>query len=189
MEHVIYKLTSPKGKVYIGRTINFEDRMTQHKYESIKTRRDYPLYRAIRKYGWDNFTKEIIATAFTDTDAALLESAMISKYDTVKKGYNSTDNTFHGGNVWKGRDNEFGEFKRKMSRVTAGNKNGMYGKQQSESAKEKQRQKAQGRFTLQWYINRNGVEEGTQLYNQRSEKLRQRNLQRSASGKFTKSDA
>ena len=185
-QHIIYKITSPKGKVYIGRTINFESRMVEHKCEANKLRRDYPLYRAIRKYGWDNFTKEVLATVVGEDAAILLEASYIEKYDAVKKGYNSTYNTVGGGNVWNGNPEGLKLFKKKMARLTAGKKNGMFGKKQTEEAKQKQREKAKGRFSLQWYVDRHGDVEGTRLYKERSEKLKQRNLQRSTNGTFTK---
>lgn len=43
---------------YVGIASNFEKRMFAHKSTSNKSK--YPLYQAIRKYGWDNLIKEII---------------------------------------------------------------------------------------------------------------------------------
>lgn len=60
----IYKITNKiNGKVYIGQTINFTQRMRNHKsdaYNPNSKSYNKPLYCSIRKYGWDNFTKEII---------------------------------------------------------------------------------------------------------------------------------
>jgi predicted GIY-YIG superfamily endonuclease len=55
---VIYKLTSPSGKIYIGKTRNFIKRCDQHKKKS-ETQCKYPLYNSIRKYGW-NITRSTI---------------------------------------------------------------------------------------------------------------------------------
>lgn len=55
----LYKLKSPSGSVYIGQTNNFKRRMIDHKCDSNHL--DTPLYRSIRKHGWVNFTKQIIA--------------------------------------------------------------------------------------------------------------------------------
>jgi group I intron endonuclease len=183
MEHVIYKLTSPSGKVYIGRTQNFEDRMAQHKYEVKNSRKEYTLYKAIRKYGWENFTKEIIATAPSQEAAQLLEEALIKQFDSVKYGYNDTY-IGSGGNVFKNQPEKLQTFRKKMSHVTAGEKNGMFGKQQTEEAKQKQREKAKGRFSLQWYIDKYGPEKGEEFYKQRSESLRNRKLARNERGTF-----
>ena len=45
-EHIIYKLVSPHGKVYIGQTNNFNGRMAEHKSNS-KWRKT-KLYNSIR---------------------------------------------------------------------------------------------------------------------------------------------
>ena len=68
--HYIYKLTSPNGKIYIGQTNNLDGRLAEHKSNS-KWRKT-KLYNSIRKYGWDNFTKEVIGTTETRQNANLL---------------------------------------------------------------------------------------------------------------------
>lgn len=186
MEHLIYKLTSPNGKVYIGRTKNFETRMAQHKCEAMSRRKSYPIYKAIRKYGWDNFIKEIIATAPTEETAQLLEEALIKQFDSVKNGYNSSY-IGSGGDNFKGQEDKLKKFRKTMSRVTAGEKNGMYGKHHSDEAKEKQKEKAKGRFSLEWYIDRHGKEQGTELYNERCQNLSKRKMLRDKNGVFISS--
>ncbi|QJX72970.1 GIY-YIG catalytic domain-containing endonuclease [Faustovirus] len=59
---LIYKITSPNGKVYIGQTIQtFETRMGQHKNDATSGADKCPhLDAAIRTHGWDNFTREIV---------------------------------------------------------------------------------------------------------------------------------
>jgi len=80
--------------------------------------------------------------------------------------------------------------KQKMSRtridnkLSVGERNGMYGKTHSDEAREKQKQKAKGRFSLEWYIDRYGQNEGTQLYTKRCENLRNRKLNRNEKGVF-----
>ena len=171
MEYV-YKITSPKGKSYIGRTNDFNNRMAEHKHEAKQLRRDYPLYRAIQKYGWDNFKKEIIAEA-ESSKIESLELHYIKKYDTVKNGYNATYNTEGGGNQWIGREGskEHKNFIEKMTKLNSGENNGMFGKTHSEESINKLREKAKGRFSLPWFIDRHGEEEGKMLYEERCKKL------------------
>lgn len=183
MEHVIYKLTSPSGKIYIGRTNNFKERMIQHKHCALVKQMNNSLYKAIRKYGWDNFIKEIIATAPSQDAAQLLEEVLIKQFDSVKNGYNDTY-IGGGGNQFANQPERLTTFKKKLSQITAGDKNGMFGKQHSDEAREKQKQKAKGRFSLDWYIDRYGQEEGTQRYTQRCENLRNRKLNRNEKGVF-----
>ena len=53
-------------------------------------RKQSVFWNAIVKYGWDNFTHEIVATGLTEEEAWQLEKALILKYDTTNryKGYN-----------------------------------------------------------------------------------------------------
>lgn len=96
----IYKLTcSINGKVYIGKSINIDRRLKQHKNPKSKTNNH--LERAILKYGWDAFSVEILETVDVIDNALLLEREAyhIEVFDATNKdkGYNickySTDLT------------------------------------------------------------------------------------------------
>lgn len=90
---VIYKLTSPSNKVYIGKATHLKKRWEEHRRESLRDRFQTHLYRAIRLYGWDNFQKEIIDTAETKEEANQKEIYWISFYHSFEdheKGYNET---------------------------------------------------------------------------------------------------
>ena len=56
----IYKITNPKGKVYIGQSIDIERREQCYVglYSSIKGQPK--IYNSIKKYGWENHKFEII---------------------------------------------------------------------------------------------------------------------------------
>lgn len=55
---VIYKITNlQNGKSYIGQTKDYEKRMQQHFNNHYD---DYAIHCAIRKYGKENFSTEII---------------------------------------------------------------------------------------------------------------------------------
>lgn len=182
---VIYKIISPSGKIYIGRTKNFNNRMNEHK-QCAKKNSTNSIYKAIRKYGWDNMIKEIICEVASDI-SQIIEEEFIVAYETVKKGYNDTYNG-GGGDVWKGnRDSdEYMEFVAKMKTINKGENNGMYGKKHTEKSIEKLKQKAKGRFSLPWFIERNGEMNGTQLYNERCQKLKNRKLKTDSKGRFIK---
>jgi group I intron endonuclease len=130
MKGYIYKLESPSGNVYIGITKNFEKRMSVHKQDS--KRLGFQICMAIKKYGFDNFKKEIIETVEAENDKELRklmcerEIFYISKYNSYKKGYNMT---IGGDNVVPkyGKDNHF------------------YGKHHTEETKKKISEKATNR--------------------------------------------
>lgn len=84
------------GKKYVGQSINLRKRLIKHCERCCHKRFDNPLYRAILKYGLDNFSFEILdileTTDFTSAKKELdkLEFKYISKYDTYNSGYNQT---------------------------------------------------------------------------------------------------
>ena len=185
---VIYKLTSPSKRVYIGRAKDFNDRMAQHKYEATVLRKDYPLYRAIRKYGWENFKKEVIDTA-PKHYIVELEKHYIIEHNAIKMGYNATISSTAGGDKWERRKDtqQFQDFKDKMKIINSGENNGMYGRKHSEETKKLLKEKAAGRCSLEWFINKHGEVEGTRRYESMMEKRRKNRyakMKTDAQGKF-----
>ena len=55
---VIYKLTAPNDKEYVGQSVEYENRMKEHKRSSGGCRK---LNASIKKYGFPNFNREILA--------------------------------------------------------------------------------------------------------------------------------
>jgi group I intron endonuclease len=184
--HCIYKLTSPNGKIYIGQTNNFENRMNGHKNASKKIKNK--LYKSVSKYGWDSFKKEILCEVIGKDTANKLEEEFIQAYNSYNKNGLNTLITSNGGNVWYGRydTDEYMEFVEKMQNLTKGDKNGMFGRNHSSEAKQKQKEKAKGRYSLDWFIDRNGKEEGERLYEERRIWLKSRNLKKDKDGRFIK---
>lgn len=96
---VIYKITNLiNNKSYIGQTTQEpKDRFYQHRKNSItegSKEYNYPLYRAFRKYGLDNFLFEVIATNINQDELCDVEKNFILKFETCgKSGYNQTIET------------------------------------------------------------------------------------------------
>jgi group I intron endonuclease len=87
----IYKITNKiNAKSYIGKTkLSVEERFKQHKKESNKERcKHRPLYKAINKYGIENFKFELLEETDSPEEK---EIYYIKKYNTYgKTGYNAT---------------------------------------------------------------------------------------------------
>ena len=183
---VLYKLTSPTNKVYIGRAVDFEKRMIGHKSAAYSKKLNTSLYKAVRKYGWDNFKKEIICEVEAGT-AQKLEEELIKAHDSVRKGYNDTY-LGGGGDNWKDRrdTDEYMEWIAKMKIVNQTNR--MHGKNHSSQTKKLQKEKAKGRYSLEWFIDRNGKEDGEKMYEERRVWLKSRSLKKDSNGRFVKSN-
>lgn len=73
------------GKVYIGQTCNLSERWRckdKNYFNSIK------FFNAIKKYGWDNFSHEVLYDNLNQEAADIIEKELIEKYDSINNGYN-----------------------------------------------------------------------------------------------------
>ena len=172
----IYLLSFPNEKHYVGRTKNtLNQRLTEHKTRATKGYQ-HPLYYAINKYGWENIIKTQLYTAETEEELILKELEFIKYYNSLYNGYNLTLNTEIGGDNWKGRrDSEaYQVFLERMRELRLGEGNGMYGKTHTQESSVKMKEKAKGRFSLPWFIERYGEEQGQIKYDERNHKLKNR---------------
>lgn len=90
--------------------------------------------RAIAKYGWDNFSHEIIFEGLCEIDAKRTEVELITELHTQDPAY--------GYNMTKGGEGVCGyhhteETRRKLSEFQSGEKNRNYGKHLSQKTKDK----------------------------------------------------
>lgn len=92
MKYVIYRGVFENGKMYIGLTCDFKRRLKEHKHSVNKLDRvDYPLYKAIRKYGWDTIKWDIVCECETLEEAKDMEIYYIEKFNLYNKGgYNAS---------------------------------------------------------------------------------------------------
>lgn len=88
--YCVYKHTSPSKKVYVGVTSNEPEKRWNrgHGYSY----NDH-FWRAIQKYGWDNFDHEILECGISREEAYALEKAYIGSYNSTnpRYGYNVTE--------------------------------------------------------------------------------------------------
>jgi group I intron endonuclease len=145
---VIYKITSPSGRVYIGQTINYKSRV--RRYENHCCKKQKRLLASLVKYGFHNHIFEIIE----ECEINLLNERERYWQDffdvTSAKGLNIR---LTHTNDRKGSLSEIS--KNKISIGNSGNKNGMYGKKISDRAKKIQREKLSGEnnYLSKWLLN------------------------------------
>ena len=89
---IIYKATNNiNGKIYVGQTTkSLETRIKRH-LQSVRAGSDTHFHQALRKYGKDNFTFEIVCEVSSKAELNRLETYYISKWNTIKLGYNMVD--------------------------------------------------------------------------------------------------
>ena len=87
--YYIYKATNKiNGKSYVGQTCDFHSRVWQH--QRCYEKEDCDFHRAIKEFGFDNFSWEIIETCESEDRACELEKYYIEKFNTYRDGYNMT---------------------------------------------------------------------------------------------------
>ena len=112
---VIYKITSPKNRVYIGQTVNLSYRFLQHR---LSKGGYMQISRSIAKYGWKNHTRQILYVSKPNSPEIVLrelnekEIQFIAAYDSFRRGMNLT----------KGGDGTLGHIptestRRKLSKI------------------------------------------------------------------------
>jgi group I intron endonuclease len=158
---IIYETTNiVNGKKYIGK-----DKNNNPKYLGS----GHALLRALKKYGRKNFKKTIIEHCKNDQHLDDREIFWIDYFDAVNS--NKYYNLSSGGDGGVVAATLTEEFRKKMSKVTSGENNGMFGRNHTKEALQLQREKAIGRYTLEWFIERFGEEEGERLWKERNKKL------------------
>lgn len=89
-KYCVYKHESPSGKVYIGVTSLRPERRWEngHGYSY-----NPHFWKAIVKYGWENFTHTILFDDLSKDEAYSLEIELIREYNSTnpKRGYNITN--------------------------------------------------------------------------------------------------
>ena len=140
-EYEIYQITcNVNGKSYIGLSKNPKQRFKGH------IQSDYPIGKAIRKHGVENFTLDILVEDLPQDDASNLEALFIDLNNTLApNGYNIREGGYNGNPLAgltdeqkasrneKIRNARIGttlspESRKKVSDAKKGDKNPMFGK-------------------------------------------------------------
>lgn len=87
---IIYKATSPSGRVYVRKTVSsLAKRKSKHRVDAKK--HTYAFANAINKYGIEGFTWDTIESKIPYCKLNEKEIFYVSKFDSYKSGYNSTE--------------------------------------------------------------------------------------------------
>lgn len=155
----IYKITSPVGKMYIGRAISISSRWYEYKY--LKCKRQPKLYNSLKKYGPENHKFEVLEEC---AEELLNEREVyyIKLFDTF--------DTPHGLNLQSGGDARKPSEETKL-KIGIGNK----GKVQTKESNEKNRQAhlnvKQSPETIAKRIERKRINEEKKIEEKRRKKI------------------
>jgi len=129
----IYLITNNiNDKVYVGQSQKLVEKSTNYYGSGLI------IKKAIKKYGKENFTKTIlIDNVDKKSELDKYEIDIITKYKRLygSNCYNIATGGEGGNSHMYASDEEKLEFSRKMSNLTSGEKNGMYGKTHSPEVK------------------------------------------------------
>lgn len=125
---IIYQITNKlTNDFYIGKTKNPKERFYKHKYNAINNKSQAHIYRAMRKYGVENFEFSILESVESND---YLNEREIYWIKQLKPKYNMTKGG-DGGDTSNSPNYRLGIQKRDQT----GSKNGMYGRRRPEAAK------------------------------------------------------
>lgn len=175
MKSGVYKITNIKnGKFYIGSSKNVEFRWSEHKkHLNGNYHINKKLQNAWNFYGKENFSFDILETV-NECDLLVKEQFYLNMFKPHMKeiGYNINPSAYGGDTITNNPNKE-----QIIKNMTVANNVGhMHGKKHSDEAKERQRERAVGRYTLEWFVDKYGAESGTLKYKERNDKLANRNI-------------
>lgn len=111
-KYTVYRHISPNGKAYVGITSVKPER----RWDCGNGYQNNPyFFRAINKYGWNNFQHEIIFENLTKQQAECAERLLIGYWDLTN--HNNGYNISHGGST-VGKHSEKSKYKNMMSQST-----------------------------------------------------------------------
>jgi group I intron endonuclease len=153
MAGVIYKITNPNSKIYIGCTIDFKRRLSE--YRRLSMAGQIKLYNSLVKYGFDSHVFKIIEECGDDT-LHEREIYWIKHFNCIKEGLNIRLGNRTGALM--------NSTKQKISEALKGRKNTWFnpnpkGHEYTEEQKQKMRKPRVNRWEREKLVSSNIVEE------------------------------
>lgn len=188
MKSGIYKITNTKnGKFYIGSSNDIEYRWMCHKRNLRNKQHINPkLQHAWDFYGEDKFIFEVVEEV-KPIQILLFEKEnhylfLLKPYER-KIGYNICPKAEGGDTITHNPNRD--KFIEKMLIINRGEGNGMFGKTHNEETVKLMKDKSIGRYTLDWFIEKYGQEEGNKKFHERNIMLKNRKINYSYDNKMT----
>lgn len=103
MKYCVYIIKNlVNNKIYIGLTSRPTERFKEHIRNAGYSDKKAPIYSAIKKYGSENFTYDLLCTGLYENDAIRLEIGLIKSMDSKnnKIGYNLSNGGFTGNGLF-----------------------------------------------------------------------------------------
>jgi group I intron endonuclease len=176
----IYKITNTKtGMFYIGSSKHIKRRFWEHESKlRNNSHGNYKLQNSWNKHGDDTFEFEVLEETHID-DLLTAEQRYLDDLRPYERnvGYNISE-TVNGADNFTNHPNKE-EIRKTLSGINAGNKNPMHGKKHKESSIKLQKERSVGRYTLDWFIERDGEVEGKAKYDARNVALKSRDIRHS----------
>jgi len=179
MKSGIYKIiNNVTGKFYIGSAKDIEWRWYDHKHNLRAGTHCNPKLQHSWDFHGENKFSFIILEEVEPDQKKLFEREQYY-LDTFKpyirgEGYNISPTAGGGDNITYHPDRD--AFVEKMRTISTGKNNPMFGRNHTPDAIKMQKDKAKGRFTLKWFIERYGQQEGQEKYNARRTMLKSRKI-------------
>lgn len=192
----VYEIKNTENdKIYIGSSKNFDARWEKHR-QKLEANRHYNQYlqNAWNKYGEDTFEFNILESGIDEENLKEKEKEYIELYGVCddENGYNLDEDPTGGDTIsnhpnydelmekWSeansGEKNGFwnkthsDETLNKLRKMSEGGNNPMYNESHDKETVRKMKERAEGRYTLGWFQEKYGEEEGKRKYEERSKR-------------------
>jgi group I intron endonuclease len=188
MRSGVYKITNEvNGKFYIGSSKDIDDRWENgHKGYLNRNQHVNPkLQNAWNYYGSDKFTMILIEIVEPKKELLLeREQYYLDLFKPYYRsiGYNICPKAVGGDNITHNPNREI--FLEKMSEICSGEGNPMFGRKHADKSIKLQKEKAKGRYTIEWFKNKYGNENGEIEFHKRNQKLKDRKINYSYDNKL-----
>lgn len=129
MAGVIYKIENPKGRVYIGQTVDFDSRVGR--YRNMHCQGQPRLFNSLKRYGFCAHKVEVIEKVSDERDLNERESYWQVKYDVLSK--NGMNCKIQGSQGRSGKLSD--DLKKKIAESQTGKKHTLETKEKMRAAK------------------------------------------------------